>query len=165
MLILHDENNLIIGLQLFPKTSDQPHIVADDDQFEVLEPLVGKAHLAEGEEGLMLPPGWESLSNAILEANISEQEYFAVQSAVQGLMDKVAREHGYDDIKTAVTYAEEPAVPKFQIEGQAFRAWRSLCWDYCYAQLDAVKSGERERPASVEEFLLELPELEIPYQQ
>lgn len=57
----------------------------------------------------------------------------AVRVRLQRVMDDAARALGYDDIKTAITYADEPAVPKFQAEGQALRAWRSLVWDACYA--------------------------------
>lgn len=78
-------------------------------------------------------------------------------TAIQAHMDAQAQALGYDDIRTAVTYAEEPAVPKFQEEGKAFRAWRSMVWDYAYAQLDLVKAGEREAP-TVEQMIDELPE-------
>lgn len=81
-------------------------------------------------------------------------------AAVQNHMDSRALLFGYDDIKTAVTYAEEPSVPRFQTEGQAFRAWRSACWDYCYTLLAAVKAGQRELP-SVDQLVAELPELDL----
>ena len=88
----------------------------------------------------------------------TEQLIAQYRDAVQAHLDGAAKDAGYDDIKTAVTYAEEPAVAKFQTEGQAFRAWRSLVWQYGYAQLDAILAGERERPP-VGEFIAELPEL------
>ena len=91
----------------------------------------------------------------------SEQAMAAYEHAVQNLMDAAAAEAGYDDIKTAVTYAEEPAVARFQSEGQAFRAWRSLCWAYCYEQLAAVQAGQRTQP-TVEAFIDELPVLTLP---
>ena len=55
--------------------------------------------------------------------------------AVQKYMDSVAKAAGYDNIFTAATYADEPAVPKFQADGQALRAWRSTVWAYCYSML------------------------------
>ena len=76
-------------------------------------------------------------------------------------MNSTAFARGYDSIATAISYAEEPAVPKFQNDGKAFRAWRSLVWAYAYEQLAAVKAGERTQP-TVEDFLLELPDLELP---
>lgn len=79
---------------------------------------------------------------------------------VQFHMDSAAREFGYDDISNAITYAEEPAVPKFQEEGRAFRSWRSLVWKRCYEIFDEVSGGSREIPTD-EELLSEIPKLEI----
>lgn len=93
-------------------------------------------------------------------APTNDQAIDLFRSSIQAHLDSAAVAAGYDDIRTAVTYAEEPAVPKFQAEGRAFRAWRSLVWDYAYAQLDAAMAGERERP-TIEEFLGELPELQL----
>jgi hypothetical protein len=83
------------------------------------------------------------------------------ENAVQAKLDGAAQAARYDSIATAVSYAEEPAVPKFQADGRAFRTWRSLVWAYAYEQLEKVLAGEREQP-TVDEFLLELPELVLP---
>jgi hypothetical protein len=83
------------------------------------------------------------------------------ERAVQGELNGAAIAAKYDSIENAVSYAEEPAVPKFQNDGKAFRAWRSLVWAYAYEQLALVLAGEREQP-TVDEFLLELPALELP---
>lgn len=55
-----------------------------------------------------------------------------IEAAIQSALDTQARSMGYDSIHTAVTYADEPAVVKFQTEGQALRAWRSTIWDAAY---------------------------------
>lgn len=81
--------------------------------------------------------------------------------AVQAHMDAAAKARGYDDIKSAVTYAEEPAVPRFQLEGQAFRAWRSLCWATGYTVLAQVEAGQRPVPTEAE-LIAELPPLVLP---
>jgi len=83
------------------------------------------------------------------------------EQAVQGRLNGAAIAAKYDSIENAVSYAEEPAVPKFQNDGKAFRAWRSKVWAYAYEQLALVLAGEREQP-TVEAFLLELPVLELP---
>jgi hypothetical protein len=57
--------------------------------------------------------------------------------AVQARLDSFAQVWGYDNIFTACTYAEEPAVTQFQAEGRALRAWRSQTWAVCYANVDA----------------------------
>lgn len=89
-----------------------------------------------------------------------EQIIEAMRAAIQAHMDTASQSYGYDDVKAAVTYADEPAVPKFQAEGRAFRAWRSLVWAHAYGVLDAVQAGDRERPTA-DELLAELPKLVI----
>lgn len=83
------------------------------------------------------------------------------ERAVQGKLNGAAVAAKYDSIENAVSYAEEPAVPKFQNDGKAFRAWRSKVWAYAYEQLALVLAGERAQP-TVDEFLLEMPLLELP---
>lgn len=78
------------------------------------------------------------------------------ERAIQAHLDAAARDRGYDSISTAVSYAAEPAVQRFQEDGKAFRAWRSLVWAYAYQELARVKSGEREIP-ELSAFLAELP--------
>lgn len=84
-------------------------------------------------------------------------------AAVQRHMDARAVAFGYDDLISVVTYAEEPAVPRYQAEGQAFRAWRSACWAKCEDVLAAVKAGARAAPTHAE-LLAELPPLGIEVQ-
>lgn len=91
----------------------------------------------------------------------AEQVTTSLTAAIQAHMDEQARACGYDDIKSAVTYADEPAVPKFQAEGLVFREWRSLCWAHCYAAMAAVHLGERAIPTA-EELIAELPPLVLP---
>lgn len=85
-----------------------------------------------------------------------EQIQVRLTAVIQGHLDAQARAMFYDSIFTAVTYAEEPIVPKFQIEGAALRAWRSLVWDYSYGVLAAVLSEERPVPTE-EDLVAELP--------
>lgn len=85
----------------------------------------------------------------------------SLRAHVQQYLDAMARSLGYDDIKTAVTYAEEPSVPKFQNEGRALRAWRSAVWAACYELLDRVKSGAMTEPSERTLTGL-LPSLSIP---
>ena len=70
--------------------------------------------------------------------------------AVQVHLDEAAQALGYDDIKSAATYADEDAVLKFQREGQSLRAWRSFVWEHCNTLLASVQAGEREIPGESE---------------
>lgn len=90
-----------------------------------------------------------------------DERLASLRTHVQEYMDSMARSLGYDDIKTAVTYADEPSVPKFQNEGRALRAWRSSVWFTCYELLDRVKAGEASEPSEKTLTGL-LPRLEIP---
>lgn len=109
--------------------------------------------------------GWEKLSSAPTPdpapgptpAELTK----LFESAIQRTLDTAANAEGFDSISTAISYAEEPAVPKFQNAGRRFRAWRSLVWAYSYEQLALVLSSGREQP-TVEAFLTELPVLELP---
>ena len=102
-------------------------------------------------------PCWVALPQQTTDEQIS----LALTAAVQAHLDAQARALNYDDIKTAVTYADEPAVPRFQAEGLVFREWRSLCWAHCYAAMAAVHLGERAIPTA-EELIAELPPLVLP---
>ena len=105
---------------------------------------------------------WEIANGAVVVNAPKQQAIVRAQLAavVQGHLDAKARERGYDSIFSACTYADEPAVSQFQAEGQAFRAWRSQVWAYCYAQLDAVQAGKRAAP-TVEALIAELPALDL----
>ena len=67
--------------------------------------------------------------------------------AVQRMLDETAQSFGYDSIAAAVTYADEPAVPRFQEEGRGLRAWRSLVWAKCYEMLAHVEAGTAPIPS------------------
>jgi len=90
-----------------------------------------------------------------------EQRKLECVAVVQAFLDQTAKSAGYDDIKNAISYADEPAVPRFQAQGQAFRSWRSLCWAYCYEQFDAVEQEARE-VFSPQDLVSELPQLALP---
>jgi hypothetical protein len=83
-----------------------------------------------------------------------------LQRGVQAHLDAQAQALGYDSIFTAVTYADEPAVPKFQVEGQSLRAWRSLVWARCYALLEAFGAGQLQEP-TLAGLVAELPDFEL----
>lgn len=73
---------------------------------------------------------------------------------VQKRLDSVAAAMGYGDpnrpevspILHAISYADEDAVPKFQAEGRALRAWRSRYWAACWPILEAVRLEQRPVP-------------------
>ncbi|WP_295537406.1 hypothetical protein [uncultured Pseudacidovorax sp.] len=90
-------------------------------------------------------------SPALAPLALTEEERRArLAAAVQQHLDDSAKALGYDDIRSAVTYADEPAVPKFQAEGRALRAWRSEVWAACYALLARWTAGEVAEPSAAD---------------
>jgi hypothetical protein len=112
----------------------------------------------DGSEDEHIPEGAVALTDAEAAAYRNppaialtpEQQAAQYVQATQNMLDALARSWGYDDAKSAVTYADEPAVPKFQHEGQAIRAWRSLVWAELYTLQAQVQAGTRPVPTSVE---------------
>lgn len=80
--------------------------------------------------------------------------------AVQKWMDDTAHARGYDDIFTAISYADS-SVPKFKAEGQACKDWRDKVWVSCYAYMDDVLAG-KEPLVPVEDLIKRLPQIEWP---
>lgn len=80
------------------------------------------------------------------------------KATVQAFMDQTAKSNGYENLISAISYADEEAVPSFQQDGKDFRAWRSLVWQYVYAEL-ALWHDEPERASSLLELLQDLPAL------
>lgn len=108
--------------------------------------------------------GWEKLAQAPeIEPpqELPESVAARYEAAVQSVLDGAAKTRGYDNLFTAISYAEEPAVPRFQADGQAFRRWRSLVWDYAHTEMNAVLAGEKPQP-DLDTFLASLPVLELP---
>ena len=81
--------------------------------------------------------------------------------SVQSHLDSTAQLYGYDDIKTAISYADEPSVPQYQKEGIAFREWRSITWAKFYEIMSNVSSGDISAPDPTE-LIASLPQLSMP---
>lgn len=133
--------------------------ITDAQYSEALEGiLVGKQVSIEGGFSVGFPPEPDVPVPAPPTVDEIKAQF---EGQTQAFMDGKARDAGYDSLLTAISYAEEPAVPRFQIEGKAFRAWRSLVWAFANEQLTLVLSGAKEQP-TVEAFLADLPALELP---
>lgn len=115
---------------------------------------------------LVAPKAWAveganyDQARAAHEAKVTQDAQAALRAgftdAVQRHLDARAKAKGYDNIFTAATYADEPAVAQFQTEGRAFRQWRSNVWAKCYQIMADVQAGLRPQP-SVEQLIAELP--------
>lgn len=112
--------------------------------------------IAAGDAAPYIPPPPAEV--AALALRVALDRY---AQAVQAHLDSAAQAAGYDNIYTAVSYADEPAVPRFQLEGRAFRAWRSLVWAAANAIRTEVEAGRRPVP-SADQLIAELPPLLLP---
>ncbi|MBK1686206.1 hypothetical protein [Rubrivivax gelatinosus] len=90
-----------------------------------------------------------------------EQSCAALKAAVQLRLDEAAQAAGYDDIKSAVSYADEPAVRQYQADGLRLRAWRSRVWAFALPVINSVAAGELA-PDAASAQLAALPELDSP---
>ena len=79
---------------------------------------------------------------------------------VQNKLDLKSRERNYEGILSLCTYATS-SNPKFKVEGQSGMEWRDQCWAYCYQALYDFANGLRN-PPTIEELILELPEMNWP---
>lgn len=95
---------------------------------------------------------------------VAEDIIKSITASLQHHLDEKAEEYGYDNIYTAVSYADEPSVSEFQIEGKAFREWRSLFWLESNRIKSEVLNGTRTMP-SLEDLIAELPKLNLPSSQ
>lgn len=81
------------------------------------------------------------------------------KKSVMGMMNNVARDYGYTSLQTAISYAEEPSVERYQREGKAFRQWRSLLWQTFYETVD--KYRETTPIPTVDQVLGQLPKFKL----
>lgn len=84
-----------------------------------------------------------------------------MEVGLQNYLDSVAKTYGYDNIMSAISYAEEPSVPKFQHDGMAFRKWRSLFWEAANQHKNSVLAGDLQPPASLDDLIAILPVFNI----
>lgn len=136
--------------------------------------LTGTDDVIRTSDGLVIPDDpsntdWQAFE-AWLEAGGQPEPAPAVDplpqygAAIQAHLDAQAGALGFDNIFTAVTYADEPVIPRFQRDGRALRAWRSLVWAAVYATLDAVQAGQRPIP-TIPELIASLPTFTPPEPQ
>lgn len=99
---------------------------------------------------------------ALKEPVISVETILAeMEIGLQNHLDSVAKGFGYDNIMSAISYADEPSVPKFQREGMAFRKWRSLFWVAANQHKSSVLEGDIQPPATIDDLIEILPKFNI----
>lgn len=64
-----------------------------------------------------------------------------LSAAVSKYVDAAAMALGYDNILSAISYADDATVPAYQAQGQALRAWRANVWKDATSALNAITSA------------------------
>lgn len=129
------------------------HPVIPADAIEIHDDLYATL-LAAQSAGAVISVGADGIPVPVEQAGPDPTAEAAIKAAVQAHLDATALAHDYDSIAIAVTYADEPSVPKYQMEGQAFRAWRSLVWSAALPMIDGVHT--------VDDVLATLPAFALP---
>ena len=93
-----------------------------------------------------------------IQQELAKKRFTDIQTAVQAVLDKKAKEKNYDNGFAVASYALSTN-DTFRSDAGKFIAWRDAVWAKCYQILDAYKAGEIEMP-SVENVIAVLPELE-----
>lgn len=129
---------------------------------EVAPPPLGPGQIAIERDGVWLPVDELGIKPPpAAAAPTLEERVAAAQVTVQQVLDASAKGFGYDGITGAISYADEPAVERYSLEGKAFRAWRSLAWAAFFALAQDVRDGRAELPEGVEAMAAALPKLDV----
>jgi NCAIR mutase (PurE)-related protein len=88
-------------------------------------------------------------------AETPEQITARLTASVDKYLNDTAKSYGYDDIRSMVSYKDDPN-PKFDQEGTAAKFWRSAVFTYCIEVIAAVQAGTRDIPTEAE-LIAELP--------
>ena len=90
-----------------------------------------------------------------------EQIREGLRRAVEDHVEETAQSRDYSSAVSLASYTASTREP-WAAEAQAFVAWRDDVWEYVFARLAAVESGEDEPPESAETFTQDLPAMVWP---
>lgn len=116
--------------------------------------------------GKIIPQGYseyldsnmpQDLQDALQVQNLADKERL-IKNLVQNHLDSTAKDWGYDNIYTAITYVGDEDIT-YNKEGQMFKKWRSAVWVYVNQELAKLEQGLRAMPTE-EEVIAELPLLD-----
>lgn len=82
----------------------------------------------------------------------------ALEAGIQAYMDSVAKERGYDNIYTAIGYANS-TVTRFREDAEAANQWRDQVWVTCHRLLDQYLAGEIEA-LTLDQVIERLPQIQ-----
>ena len=90
-----------------------------------------------------------------------EQTKERLRRAVEDHVEQTAQSRDYSSAVSLASYTASTREP-WAAEAQAFVQWRDAVWEYVFARLAAVESGEDDPPESAEALIADLPEMVWP---
>lgn len=155
----HPESGLLLGTGVADMSPLEPEVPLVPANATLLEPPTP----ADGQIAKFASGAW-SLVDLAATPGASEGGELGhaapLDTVVDQLLDATARSMGYRGIDSAVTYADEPAVPKFQREGRSLRVWRSKVWEAFFILQADIAAGTRPAPDATD-LVNELPAFEL----
>ena len=113
--------------------------------------------IIESDKKISMSAWLDDNNNIVIEKAETDKTY-KYKSAIQDWLDSKAREHGYDNIISACSYAGY--TNPFQDEAKRFIKWRGSVWETAYQIMQDVENGDREPPATPQDLISELPTFE-----
>ena len=140
--------------------SDMFHAARPEDAVEISDDQHAQLMAAQA-HGQIIQAGVDGKPVAVARPGPTPQQLsLSLSGAVQAHIDATAQSMGYDSILTAVSYASEPAVPEFQAQAIALRAWRSVVWLATNVVLNQVLAGGV--PPTADDLVASLPKFNAP---
>lgn len=98
---------------------------------------------------------WTEANQAAQDAENRAQSFKAIENAIDLHITKTAQEKGYNSTESCLTYLGDTNT-NWANEAQAFKSWRSQCWEYVIAEQAKIDAGTRTIPTP-QEAVAELP--------
>lgn len=84
------------------------------------------------------------------------------ETQIEQFLNETAISYGYSSIDSAISYAAEPIVQKFQLEGVALRQWRSLVWESFYNYINLINiNNEDVNNININDIIEQLPKCQL----
>lgn len=142
-------------------------ILTDDIFIENAPPIPDGLHtpqlLADWQTVLEADPlaiVWTEANQAAQDAENHSKSFKAIENAIDAHILKTAQAKGYNSTESCLTYLGD-SNPTWNAEAQAFKDWRSACWQYVIAEQAKVDAGTRTMPTP-QEAVAELPAMVWP---
>jgi hypothetical protein len=107
---------------------DAHGVILNTIEVAALNAIPGMTLIDADAHGGQIGDTWNGMAIVPYVAPLDPAAYAAAcEAAIQKLMDDTARVHGYDDLRSTITYASS-AVTKWKDEALNAIAWRDACW-------------------------------------